>query len=88
MATNQFDDATGELLTSILETKISPELIPETGEGEIQSTENIIGPYTLHDFFLYHVLKYGMAPSKIAYLAWNAWADPRRGDWPPGYPGG
>ena len=85
-STGQFDQATNDVLTSVLAAKISPELVPETDKGEIQSTEDTIGPYALHDFFLYHVLKYGMAPSKVAYLAWNAWGDPTRGEWPPGFP--
>jgi NAD+ synthase (glutamine-hydrolysing) len=86
VATQQFDQATNDVLTAVLETKISPELVPETAKGEVQSTEDAIGPYALHDFFLYHVLKYGMAPSKIAFLAWNAWGDSKRGEWPPGFP--
>jgi NAD+ synthase (glutamine-hydrolysing) len=86
VATQQFDQATNDVLTAVLETKISPELVPETAKGEVQSTEDAIGPYALHDFFLYHVLKYGMAPSKIAFLAWNAWGDSKRGDWLPGFP--
>ena len=86
VSTDQFDRATNEVLTSVLQSKISPELVPETDDGEVQSTEDTIGPYALHDFFLYHVLKYGMAPSKVAYLTWNAWGDSTRGEWPPGFP--
>ncbi len=60
-----------------------------TKEGEkIQSTEDSVGPYALQDFTLYHVLRRGYRPSKIAFLAEHAWADAGRGDWPAGYPEG
>jgi NAD+ synthase (glutamine-hydrolysing) len=85
VATNQFDEATGKLLTAILDTKISPELIPAEEAG-MQSTEDRIGPYALHDFFLFHILKYGMPPSKVAYLAWQTWRDTAQGEWPAEYP--
>jgi NAD+ synthase (glutamine-hydrolysing) len=85
VGTNQFDEATGRLLTAILDTKISPELVPAEEAG-MQSTEDRIGPYALHDFFLFHILKYGMPPSKVAYLAWQAWRDAAHGEWPAGYP--
>lgn len=59
----------GEVLEDILDTPVSPELLPPK-EGEIsQKTEDIVGPYELHDFFLYHMLKYGFKPSKIYRLA-------------------
>ena len=54
--------------------------------AELQSTEDQIGPYALHDFTLFHVLRYGFAPSKIAFLAWHAWRDAEAGAWPPGFP--
>jgi NAD+ synthase (glutamine-hydrolysing) len=58
-----------------------------THEGERpQSTEGTIGPYALHDFTLFHVLRYGFRPSKIAFLARHAWSDASTGDWPPNYP--
>lgn len=64
-----------EVLTRILATPISPELLPPGEAGEIsQKTEEIIGPYELHDFFLYYFLRYGMAPAKIAFLAERAFA--------------
>ncbi len=73
-------------LESILDTEISPELVP-AGEGEgPQSTEARIGPYALQDFTLFHVLRHGFRPSKIAFLAEHAWADAARGDWPPNFP--
>jgi NAD+ synthase (glutamine-hydrolysing) len=86
VSTGQFDAAVGATLTAILATEISPELVP-VGEGEApQSTEAKIGPYALQDFTLFHVLRYGFRPSKIAYLALMAWEDAARGEWPPGYP--
>ncbi|MFD6313411.1 NAD(+) synthase [Streptomyces nigra] len=83
VASGQFDEETGRTLTAILDTEISPELVP--GE-EMQSTESKIGPYALHDFTLFHVLRYGFRPSKIAFLAWHAWHDAEAGAWPPGFP--
>ncbi|WP_225097353.1 NAD(+) synthase [Streptomyces sp. CoH27] len=83
ISSGQFDDETGKILAAILDTEISPELVP--GE-ELQSTESKIGPYALHDFTLYHVLRYGFRPSKIAFLAWHAWHDRESGAWPPGFP--
>lgn len=76
VADNQVDDKTSEILTDILDTPVSPELLPADKNGKIaQKTEDIIGPYELHDFFLYHMMKYGAAPEKIAYLAFNAFGD-------------
>jgi NAD+ synthase (glutamine-hydrolysing) len=84
--TSQFDPDTNAILEAILATKISPELIPASDQGEMQSTEDTIGPYALHDFFLFHTLRSGQPPSKIAFLAWQAWQDPAKGQWPAGYP--
>jgi NAD+ synthase (glutamine-hydrolysing) len=87
VASGQFDERTGEHLASILDTEISPELVPADEEtGAMQSTEDRIGPYELHDFFLYHVLRYGLPPSKVAFLAWHAWRDAAAGRWPAGFP--
>lgn len=73
-------------LQAILDTEISPELVP-VGEGETpQSTQATIGPYSLQDFNLYYVLRHGMKPSKIAFLAWHTWRDAGAGDWPQGFP--
>jgi NAD+ synthase (glutamine-hydrolysing) len=83
--TDQFDAATDEVLNAILATKISPELIPADDKG-MQSTEDKIGPYELHDFFLFHVLRSGQPPSKVAFLAWQAWKDVEGGRWPLDYP--
>ena len=62
-----------EVLMDILDTPISPELLPPDAEGKIaQQTEDLVGPYALHDFFLYHMLRYGFAPTKIYTLACRA----------------
>ena len=66
-------------MTDILATEISPELVPAGADGAIQSTESIVGPYALQDFNLFYATRYGFLPSKIAYLAWNAWHDPEAG---------
>ncbi|HYG47933.1 MAG TPA: NAD(+) synthase [Allosphingosinicella sp.] len=84
--TGQFDSDTNSILEAILATKISPELIPADDKGEMQSTEGTIGPYELHDFFLFHILRSGQPPSKVAFLAWQAWRDAEKGQWPLGYP--
>ena len=73
-------------LYSILATEISPELVPAGEDGALQSTEGTVGPYALNDFFLYHFSRFGMKPSKVAYLAHQAWSDPARGLWPVGTP--
>ncbi len=84
----QFTEQVGATLHSILATTISPELVP-TREGEApQATEDSVGPYALADFALFHLLRQGLAPSTIAFLAWHAWHDPATGAWPPGYPDG
>jgi NAD+ synthase (glutamine-hydrolysing) len=81
-----FSDEAGEILTSILSTEISPELVPvEAGETP-QSTEAKVGPYELQDFNLFYTLRYGFRPAKIAYMALMAWEDAARGNWPPGFP--
>ena len=86
VGTEQFDKATDKVLMSILDTEISPELVPADAKGEIQSTESIIGPYELNDFFLHHTIRWGQRPSKIAFLAWHAWKDAEAGLWPAGFP--
>lgn len=83
--TGRYDATTAAALEEILAAEISPELVPAQG-GQAQSTEAAIGPYALHDFTLYHTLRYGMRPSRIAFLAEAAWGDPSRGGWPPGTP--
>ncbi len=84
--TNQFDHETDTVLEAILDTEISPELVPADADGAIQSTEDRIGPYALHDHFLHHIARAGLAPSKAAFLAWHAWRDAGAGQWPEGYP--
>jgi NAD+ synthase (glutamine-hydrolysing) len=74
------------VLVSVLGTEISPELVPAGLDGRVQSTETTIGPYALHDFTLFHILRHGMRPSKIAFLAERAWGDAEAGAWPPGFP--
>ena len=88
VSTNQFDDAADAVLIDVLDTEITPELVPTGEEEELQSSEAKVGPYALQDFTLFHVLRYGFRPSKIAFLAWHAWHDPDRGEWPPGFPVG
>ena len=80
-----FDAATAEVLRAVLDTEISPELIPTAPGQKAQSTEDSIGPYALHDFTLYHLLRRGYRPGKIAYLAHQAWGDQEAGEWPAGY---
>lgn len=63
------DAKLSDILHDILETPVSPELLPHEEGRIVQKTEDIVGPYELHDFFLYHFLKYGAEPSKILYLA-------------------
>ena len=84
--TSQFDEATDDVLAAILGTEISPELVPADASGAIQSTEAKVGPYALNDFFLHYVVSHGLAPSKIAFLAWHAWCDPEAGRWPIAFP--
>ena len=84
----QFDDAVNATLRSILDTEISPELVPVAAGEKPQSTQDTIGPYALHDFTLFHVLRRGARPSRIAFLAERAWADAGAGAWPAGYPEG
>jgi NAD+ synthase (glutamine-hydrolysing) len=74
-----------QVLLDILATEISPELVPgETAGQPGQSTESQLGPYELHDFFLYQILRFGFAPPKVAYLAHAAWHDAALGAWPEG----
>ena len=86
IASGQFDEKTDKVLQAILDTKISPELVPADEKSGMQSTEERIGPYELHDFFLFHTLRTGQPPSKIAFMAWQAWKDAKAGLWPIDYP--
>lgn len=70
---HRMDDLSRSILLDIVDTPISPELIPADENGNIsQITEDLVGPYELHDFFLYYFLRYGFRPSKIFYLATRA----------------
>jgi NAD+ synthase (glutamine-hydrolysing) len=72
-----------QVLLDILDTEISPELVPGTEEDEVaQSTESAVGPYELQDFHLYYTLRFGFAPTKVAFLAHHAWHDAAAGSWP------
>ncbi|MGE2714960.1 NAD(+) synthase [Mycolicibacterium litorale] len=86
ISSKQFDEAVNDVLQSVLDTEISPELVPAGEDEEIQSSEGKVGPYVLQDFSLFQVLRYGFRPSKVAFLAWHAWSDAERGDWPTGFP--
>ncbi len=86
IGSGEFDDEVGGILQSVLDTEITPELVPAGAGEQVQSSEATVGPYALQDFSLFQVLRYGFRPSKIAFLAWHAWSDPDRGDWPPGFP--
>lgn len=81
-----FDDAVGATLLSVLDTEISPELVPSKEGEPIQSTQAKIGPYPLQDFTLFQVLRRGARPSRIAFLAEKAWHDASTGHWPVGIP--
>jgi NAD+ synthase (glutamine-hydrolysing) len=83
--TRQFSEAASRVLDSILETKISPELVPTSdpeGDEPEQDSEQAVGPYELQDFFLYYILRFGYPPPKVAYLAHHVWGDRERGPWP------
>jgi NAD+ synthase (glutamine-hydrolysing) len=72
-AEHEFDGDARKTLEDIVATEISPELLPTDATGAAtQSTEGTIGPYELHDFFLYHFLRYGAPPQKILFLAKHA----------------
>ncbi|MCV7077780.1 NAD(+) synthase [Mycobacterium szulgai] len=86
ISAGEFEDEVSEVLQSVLDTEITPELVPSGEEEELQSSEAKIGPFALQDFSLFQVLRFGFRPSKIAFLAWHAWSDPKSGSWPPGFP--
>ncbi|MBW4081914.1 NAD(+) synthase [Paenibacillus sp. S150] len=75
-ADHEADETVNKLLYSIIDTGISPELLPPSATGEIvQLTENILGPYVVHDFFLYYMLRTGASPAKMLYLAQHAFGE-------------
>jgi NAD+ synthase (glutamine-hydrolysing) len=81
--TQLFGVEASAILEEIRNTEISPELIPhENTQQPTQRSEESVGPYELQDFNLYHILRFGYSPAKIAFLAWSAWHDRTRGPWP------
>ncbi len=73
---NQMDKACQTVLLDIIDTPVSPELLPYNEQGKIaQKTEDIVGPYELHDFFLYYFVRYGFTPQKIQFLAETAFIE-------------
>ena len=83
ISSEQFDRDTSAVLQQILDTQISPELVPgggERGSQPAQRTEETIGPFELQDFNLYYINRYGYRPSKVAFLAHHAWSEPRQRD--------
>ena len=89
IGSRQFDSDTNLVLESILNTEISPELVPhETDDQSVpaQSTEAKVGPYDLQDFNIYYVTRYGFRPSKVAFLSHHSWSDKTRGTWPDNLP--
>ena len=90
IATSQFDPLTSAIVQAIVDTEISPELVPHSvGDANLspfQSTQDKIGPYELQDFHIYYTTRYGFRPSKVAYLASEAWGDKLAGAWPDPFP--
>lgn len=85
ITSRQFEGGADAILEAILETKISPELVPgddNTAAGPSQLTETVIGPFELQDFNLYYISRFGYRPSKVAFMAQHAWGDRTRGAWP------
>lgn len=83
--TNLLGTEVSSVLTEILATEISPELIPGESAHDpqpAQRSEEIVGPYELQDFHLYYLLRFGYSPAKVAFLAWSAWHDVSLGNWP------
>ncbi len=81
--TSQLGPAVGAVLKDVLDTPISPELVPGQSELEPgQSTEAVVGPYELQDFHLYYILRFGYLPTKVAFMSWCTWRDRAVGDWP------
>ncbi len=75
ISTELHDARTATVLREVVDDVISPELVPPGADGAVQSTEDAVGPYELHDFFLYHLTRFGYRPRKVAFLAREAWSD-------------
>jgi len=86
ISSGAFDTEEGRVLRAVLDTEISPELVPAGADEAPQSTEAAIGPYALQDFTLFYILRHGFRPSKIAFMALHAWGEAGRGDWPADFP--
>ena len=81
--THQIGISGSDVLLHVLDTDISPELVPgDSKDKPEQKTENVLGPYELHDFYLYYIVRFGFTPSKVAFLAHAAWQDKNTGRWP------
>jgi NAD+ synthase (glutamine-hydrolysing) len=83
--TDQFGVDVNDVLRSVLDTEISPELVPRRdpdSDRPAADSESVVGPYELQDFFLYYTVRFGYPPSKVAYLAEHAWCDRDAGSWP------
>jgi NAD+ synthase (glutamine-hydrolysing) len=83
--TDQFGAEVNEVLDSVLNTQISPELVPRhepDADEPGADSESVVGPYELQDFFLYYTMRFGYSPSKVAFLAQHAWSDRLAGSWP------
>jgi NAD+ synthase (glutamine-hydrolysing) len=81
--THQFSADVSDILLAVLETEISPELIPgKKNDQPHQKTEATIGPYELQDFNNFYITRFGYLPAKVAFLAWCAWKDKTQGSWP------
>jgi NAD+ synthase (glutamine-hydrolysing) len=83
ISSDQFGGDVNDVLQSVLDTEITPELVPG---ADVQSSQAKVGPYALQDFSLFQVLRHGFRPSKVAFLAWHAWRDASAGAWPTGFP--
>jgi NAD+ synthase (glutamine-hydrolysing) len=82
-AASELGAQASQVLIEVLDTEISPELVPGHENGQpAQTSESVVGPYELQDFHLYYTLRFGYSPRKVAFLAWNTWRDAARGNWP------
>ncbi|RPI63501.1 MAG: NAD(+) synthase, partial [Lysobacterales bacterium] len=86
IAAVQVEAQVADVLREIVAAEFSPELVPAHADRGIQRAEETVGPYELQDFNLYYASRFGLRPSKIAFLAEHAWSDRRRGVWPRSIP--